>query len=86
MLVRATQRGYYLWLRPAGEVFDIPEKIYSAEWMQKVPTVQGKAVPSLNVTGPVTAAKPSLNVQPSRAHAPSPDSHLSVVRDRTRTP
>ncbi len=43
-LVRATQRGYYRWLRAAGEEFVVDEKFYAPSdnpsfiggWMEKV--------------------------------------------------
>lgn len=34
--VRATQPGHYKRLRKAGETFNVPEKLFSKTWMEKV--------------------------------------------------
>jgi len=65
MLVRATQRGFYKSLRSPDEVFEVPDHLYAASWMTKVPTVAGKPVVSLNVPsagGVQPTAVKSLNV------------------------
>ena len=64
MLVKATQRGNYMWLRQLGEIFEVPDNLYSADWMEKVPVIAGKVVPSLNVNvgGVQPAPVVSLNV------------------------
>jgi hypothetical protein len=36
MLVKATARGYYYWVRQPDEVFEIPDRLFSDAWMEKV--------------------------------------------------
>lgn len=95
MLVRATQRGFYKSLRAVDEVFDVPESLYSATWMTKVPVIAGKPVVSLNVPavgGVQPTAKPSLNI-PSKPilglpnkPAPNPPSPSTPLAPRPRFP
>lgn len=36
MLVRATGRGFYYWMRQTGDVFEIPEDLFEPLWQEKV--------------------------------------------------
>ena len=68
MRVRAVVRGFYLWLRHAGEEFEVPDRLYSDHatqsqvggWMEKVQT-EPEAAP---VTEPAPAAEAVEATQP----------------------
>lgn len=43
MKVRATQLGYYKVLRQPGDVFEVPDQLFSKNWMERVPDAKPKA-------------------------------------------
>ena len=64
MRVVATQRGFFRWLRRPGEEFDVPEHLYSKEWMRvpepgEVPAAAvAEVVPTTSLpAAPVTTAQ-----------------------------
>jgi len=43
MKVRATQLGYYKVLRYPGDVFEVPDNLFSKRWMEPVPEAKADA-------------------------------------------
>lgn len=50
MEVRATQRGFYINLKEAGDTFDVSPDLFSARWMERV---EPKEVPQVPQEKPV---------------------------------
>lgn len=83
MQVRATTRGFLYWLRHPGEVFECAEHLFSKEWMEKVESTDGAAVPVAGtptiVPAPAAApfAGPSANPEPDLDLAANPQAAAS---------
>lgn len=52
MYVRATNRGFYKWMRQIGDVFEIPPELFASEWMTE------------HVTEDEPAPEPTAQAQP----------------------
>ena len=43
MRVRVTQKGFYLQLRYKGEIMEIPDKVFSKNWMERLDAPRAEA-------------------------------------------